>query len=263
MQPNYETLNVVFEQQIASIELNRPELANAINGIMAKELKQVFDQLSNQEDVKCIILTGAGNAFCSGQDLKEFDGNEEVDIKKILTEQYNPLVLAMRNSAKIIIGKINGAAAGAGLSLALNCDYTIALDSAKFAFSFINIGLVPDCGASFFLPRLAGRAKAFELASLGTPFSGREAFELGIVNQAMETQDLLDLKTKEIAGKYASGPGKSLAMIKSLLNHSFEQSLESMLEMEANYQVKAGASQDFHEGVKAFREKRKPVFNGR
>jgi 2-(1,2-epoxy-1,2-dihydrophenyl)acetyl-CoA isomerase len=235
MQPNYQTLNVVFEQQIASIELNRPELANAINGIMAKELKQIFDQLSNQEDVKCIILTGAGNAFCSGQDLKEFAGNEEVDIQKILTEQYNPLVLAMRKSPKIIIGKINGAAAGAGLSLALNCDYTIALDSAKFAFSFINIGLVPDCGASFFLPRLAGRAKAFELASLGTPFSGREAFELGMVNQAMETQSLLDLKTKEIAEKYASGPSKSLAMIKNLFNQSFENSLESMLEMEANY----------------------------
>jgi 2-(1,2-epoxy-1,2-dihydrophenyl)acetyl-CoA isomerase len=108
-----------------------------------------------------------------------------------------------------------------------------------------------------------GRAKAFELASLGTPFSGREAFELGMVNQVLETQSLLDLKTKEIAEKYASGPGKSLAMIKSLFNQSFDNSLESMLEMEANFQVSAGASQDFHEGVKAFREKKKPVFKGR
>ena len=263
MQPNYETLKVHFESNVATIELNRPDVANAINGIMAKELKQVFDQLSNLDDVKCIILTGAGNAFCSGQDLKEFAGNEEVDIHKILTEQYNPLVLAMRNSPKIIIGKINGAAAGAGLSLALNCDFTIALESARFAFSFVNIGLVPDCGASFFLPRLAGRAKAFELASLGTSFSGREAFELGMVNLVLETQSLLDLKTAEIAGKYASGPGKSLAMIKSLLNQSFEQSLESMLGLEASYQVEAGASQDFAEGVKAFWEKRKPVFKSR
>ncbi len=262
MHSNYQTIKVDFHNQIATIRLNRPEIFNAINGVMAKELKQAFDLLSKDDNVKCIILTGEGKAFCSGQDLNEFENMSEISITEVLQSRYNPLVMSMHNCPKIIIGKINGVATGAGLSLALSCDFTVAIESAVFSVSFVNIGLVPDCGASYYLPRLIGRAKAFELATLGYSFSAKDAHNIGMINMMVEHENILHRKTEELAERYANGPTKALGLIKKLLNRSFGHSLDKMLEKEASNQEKAGATQDFQEGINAFREKRKPVFTG-
>jgi len=259
---NYQTIIVDFQHNIATIRLNRPQILNAINGLMAKELKQAFDLLSEDENVKCIILTGEGNAFCAGQDLNEFNDMNEVSIYDVLQSRYNPLVESMHNCPKIIIGKINGIATGAGLSLALCCDFTVALDSAIFSVSFVNIGLVPDCGVTYYLPRLVGRAKALELATLGYSLSAKDAHNIGMINMIVENENILHRKTEELAKQFAKGPSKALGMIKQLLNCSFDNSLDKMLEKEAYYQEKAGSTEDFKEGIKAFREKRNPQFIG-
>lgn len=263
MHPEYKTIQVHYHHQIATLVLHRPEVLNAINGTMAKELKQAFDRLSEDDQVKVIILTGSGKAFCSGQDLKEFGNVAEIDILEILQERYNPLVMSMHNCPKVIIGKINGVAAGAGLSLALACDFTIALESASFSVSFVNIGLVPDCGASYFLPRLVGRAKAFELSTLGYTFSAKDAQNIGLINMMVEHETILHRKAEELAERYAHGPTQALGMIKQLLNRSFGHSLDKMLEKESSYQEKAGGTHDFLEGIRAFREGRKPEFSGK
>lgn len=262
MFPEYKTIKLGFHNQIATITLNRPEVMNAMNGLMAKELKQVFDRLAEDQRIKCIILTGEGKAFCSGQDLNEFNSIEDISIQEILQARYNPLIMSMHNCPKVIIGKINGPAAGAGLSLALACDFTVAIESATFTLSFVNLGLVPDCGASYFLPRLVGRAKAFEIATLGYTFSAKDAHNIGMINMMIEHENILHRKAEELAERYAAGPTKALGMIKSLLNRSFGNSLDRMLEKEASYQEKAGMTSDFLEGIQAFREKRKPNFIG-
>jgi len=263
MHSNYLTIKVHFHNHIATISLNRPEVYNAINGVMAKELKQAFDRLAEDDKVKCIILTGEGKAFCSGQDLNEFADLNDVSIQEILQSRYNPLVMSMHNCSKIIIGKINGIATGAGFSLALSCDFTIAIESATFSVSFVNIGLVPDCGASYYLPRLVGRAKAFELATLGYSFSAKDAHNIGMINMMVEHENILHRKTEELAERYSHGPTQSLGMIKQMLNRSFGQSLDKMLEKEASFQEKAGTTDDFQEGIRAFKEKRKPEFSGK
>lgn len=262
MHPEYRTIQVHLHNHIATLVLNRPEVLNAINGVMARELKQAFDRLADNDQVKVIVLTGQGRAFCAGQDLKEFDSLSEIDILEILQERYNPLVLSMHNCPKIIIGKINGITTGAGLSLALACDFTLALESAVFSAGFVNMALVPDCGASYFLPRLVGRAKAFELSTLGYSFSAKDAQNIGLINMMVEHENILHRKTEELADRYAHGPTRTLGMIKQLLNRSFGHSLDKMLEKEASYQEKAGATYDFREGMNAFREGRKPEFTG-
>lgn len=263
MHNQLQTIRVEIKSPLATITLNRPEVRNAINGTMAKELKQAFDRLAEDSQVKVIILTGEGTAFCSGQDLREHDSVEGLSLAEILQERYNPLIMSMHNCSKIIIGKINGFAAGAGLSLALGCDISVAIESANFAMSFVNLGLVPDCGASYFLPRLVGRAKAFELSTLGYTFSAKDAHNIGMINMMVEHENILHRKVNELAERYAAGPTQTLGMIKQLLNRSFGHSLDKMLEKEASYQEKAGKTGDFLEGVWAFREKKKPEFGGK
>jgi len=262
MHSNYQTIKVDLKNHLATITLNRPEVKNAINGPMAKELKQAFDRLSDDQEVKVIILTGEGSAFCSGQDLNEFPDFKDISLTEVLQERYNPLIMSMQHSSKVIIGKINGIAAGAGLSLALACDFTVAIESATFAMSFVNIGLVPDCGASYHLPRLVGRAKAFELCTLGYTFSANDAHNIGMINMMVENENILNIKVNELAERYASGPTQTLGMIKKLLNISFGHSLDKMLEKESGLQEKAGKTNDFKEGISAFREKRKTNFAG-
>lgn len=260
MHSSYETIQVEIKSSIATICLNRPQVRNAINAAMAGELKHAFDRLSENEAVKVIILTGEGMAFCSGQDLREHESPERLSLAAVLQDRYNPLIMSMHNCPKVIIGKINGMAAGAGLSLALACDITVAIESAGFALSFVNLGLVPDCGASYFLPRLVGRAKAFELCSLGYTFSAKDAHNIGMINMMVEHENILHRKVNELAERYAAGPTKTLGMIKQMLNRSFGHSLDKLLEKEASYQEKAGKTADFSEGIQAFREKRSAEF---
>lgn len=262
MYDSYKTILVSISNHLATITLNRPEIYNAINATMARELKSAFDKLADDEQVKVIILTGAGKAFCSGQDLNEFENPDDIAVAEVLQARYNPLIMSMNNCPKIIIGKINGVAAGAGLSLALACDYLAAIESAIFSCSFVNIALVPDCGATYFLPRLVGRAKAFELCTLGYRFSARDAHNIGMINVLVEHENILHRKVNELAERYSHGPTKALGMIKQLLNKSFGHSLDKMLEKEAIYQEMVVKTNDFKEGLKAFRDKRPPNFQG-
>jgi len=263
MHSNYQTIKVELKNHLATISLNRPKVKNAIDRTMARELKQAFDRLSDDSNVNVIILTGEGDSFCAGQDLNEFPDFNDISLAEVLQERYNPLVMSMHNCAKIIIGKINGIATGAGLSLALACDFTVAIESASFAVSFVNIGLVPDCGLSYHLPRLVGRAKAFELSTLGFKFSAQDAHNIGMINMMVEHENILHRKVNELAERYAAGPTQTLGMIKQLLNRSFGYSLDKMLEKEASYQEKAGKTADFKEGIFAFREKRNTEFTGK
>lgn len=260
---SFKTIQVSVNNHLATITLNRPEIYNAINSTLARELKMAFDKLSDFEPVKVIILTGAGTAFCSGQDLNEFENPEDISVSEVLQARYNPLIMSMHNCPKVIIGKINGIAAGAGLSLALACDFLVAIESAIFTCSFVNIALVPDCGATYFLPRLVGRAKAFELCTMGYRFSARDAHNIGMINVLVEHENILHRKVNELAERYAHSPTKTIGLIKQLLNKSFGHSLDKMLEKEAIFQESLVKTEDFKEGIKAFREKRQPDFSGK
>ncbi|MCC3153738.1 enoyl-CoA hydratase-related protein [Hymenobacter sp. BT770] len=246
---------------VATITLNRPDVFNAFNDSLSYELQDALKQVTLDAAVRAIVLTGAGRAFCSGQDLKAAQGAEQQSFSDSLHKRYNPIIRAMRAMPKPIIGRINGVAAGAGCSLALACDALVASSEASLIEVFINIGLVPDSGSSWFLPRLVGTLKAFELCSLGSKVPAEEALRLGLVNQVVAPEQL-DEATYALAARYAAAPTKSIGLIKQMLNKAGAATLDEMLDYEAHCQQVAGESEDYFEGVKAFSEKRKPVFKG-
>jgi 2-(1,2-epoxy-1,2-dihydrophenyl)acetyl-CoA isomerase len=246
---------------IATITLNRPEVFNAFDDQQSYELQDALKQVTRDVNVRVVILTGAGRAFCSGQDLKAIAGAEKRSLADSLHKRYNPIIRAMRELPKPIICRLNGVAAGAGCSLALACDYVVASTEASLIEVFVNVGLVLDSGSSYFLPRLVGMRKAFELSTLGTKVKADEALRLGLVNQVVAPEEL-DAAVQEIAERYASAPTKAIGLMKKMLNKSFESSLDEMLDYEAYCQEIAGNSADNREGVAAFNEKRKPVFTG-
>ncbi len=257
----YKTILSEQRENILIISLNRPDVYNAFNSDMLSELHEAFKKAGEDEKIRCIILTGTGKAFCSGQDLKDFN-DKKLTFKEALEQKYNPLIKNIAYLPKPVICAINGVAAGAGISLALACDYRIAAESATMTEVFINVGLVPDSGSSYFLPRIVGYAKAFEMCATGDKVTAAEAKEIGLVNKVVSGKLLM--KSAEATAKgFASRPTKAIGMIKDLLNRSFESSLDEMLKLEGDHQETAGNSVDFREGIASFLEKRKPVFKGK
>jgi len=258
----YKFIRYTLEGGIATITLNRPEVYNALNDEITFELQDAFKAVGKDQNVRVVILAGEGKAFCSGQDLKASAAQPNRSFKESLEKRYNPIIRAMRQLPKPIICQLNGVAAGAGCSIALACDIIVAAEEAVLIEVFVQIGLVPDSGSSFFLPRLVGMAKAFELCSMGSRVSAKEALAMGLVNKVVPAADLAEA-VKGYAAYYATAPTKAIGLIKKMLNKSATSSLEDMLTYESYCQEIAGASEDHKEGVKAFGEKRKAVFVGK
>ena len=257
----YNTILLETKDGKATITLNRPNVFNAFNEELSYELQAALKEVSKNIEVRVVILTGAGKAFCSGQDLKSIEGSENRSLSESIHKRYNPIIKGIRNMPKPVICKLNGVAAGAGCSLALACDMIIASEKASLIEVFVNVGLVLDSGSSYFLPRLVGSAKAFELSTMGSKVKAEEALKLGMVNRVVE-EDELDDAVDEIANYYINAPTKAIALMKKMLNKSFYSDLDTMLEYEAYCQEIAGHSGDYKEGLKAFMEKRKPNFSG-
>lgn len=257
----YECLLYQVQDGVATITLNRPDVFNAFNDQQSYDLQDALKQVARDEQVRAVVLTGAGKAFCSGQDLKAIAGASKRDLSESLEKRYNPIIRAMRNLPKPIICKLNGVAAGAGCSLALACDMVVASAAASMIEVFVNVGLVLDSGSSFFLPRAVGSLKAFELSTLGSKVTAEEALQLGMVNKVVAPEEL-DAAVAELAARYATAPTKAIGMMKKMLNKSFNSTLDEMLDYEAYCQKIAGNSEDYKEGVAAFNEKRKPQFKG-
>jgi 2-(1,2-epoxy-1,2-dihydrophenyl)acetyl-CoA isomerase len=258
----FQFLKYEVKDGVATITLNRPEVYNALNDGITYELQDALKASAKDDQVRVVVLTGEGKAFCSGQDLKAGTEQEKRSFMDSLTKRYNPIVRAMRSLPKPIVCKLNGVAAGAGCSLVLACDVIVASEEATLIEVFVNIGLVPDSGSSYFLPRLVGTVKAFELCSMGSRVKAKEALELGMINKVVPF-DQLDLATKEYTDYFAHAPTKTIGLIKKMLNKSATSSLEDMLEYEAYCQEIAGSSHDYKEGVSAFLEKRKAKFLGK
>ncbi|HEY9048735.1 MAG TPA: enoyl-CoA hydratase-related protein [Ohtaekwangia sp.] len=259
---SYTCITYTVSDGVATITLNRPVVYNALNDEITYELQDALKAVAKDDAVRVVVLTGAGKAFCSGQDLKAAAGTEKRSFIDSLHKRYNPIIRAMRNLPKPIVGRLNGVAAGAGCSLALACDILVASEEATLIEVFVNIGLVPDSGSSYFLPRLVGMAKAFELCSMGSKVKASEALQLGLVNKVAPA-DQLDAAVKIYTDYFAMAPTKSIGLIKKMLQKASTASLDEMLEYEAYCQEIAGNTEDYREGVNAFLEKRKPSFKGK
>ncbi len=262
--PEFQTLLYTISDSVCTIVMNRPEVHNALNEQMKTDLNEAFRASEKDSAVRCIVLRGAGEkAFCSGQDLKEHGGSQtKRSLKESLEKSYNPLIRKMRSMEKPIIGMINGVAAGAGLSIALACDLRTMADNARLIEVFIRIGLVPDSGSHWFLPRLVGMAKAFEFAALGEDITAAEAERVGLVNRVFPSS-ALEQATTELARKLAKAPTKAIGLIKRTLNKAAVSDLDSLLDYEATVQDIASHTNDHSEGLQAFLEKRPAKFTGK
>ena len=259
----YNTILSSTENGICSITLNRPDVFNSFNEEMSAEFIDALKKAGKDEAARVVVISGTGKAFCSGQDLKDIKsqtGNRS--LSESVLRRYNPMIMAVREMAKPVICKLNGVAAGAGASLALACDMIIAVETASLIEVFVNVGIVPDSGSSFFLPRLVGYNKAFELCTLASKVSAKEALEMGFIYKVVSAEEL-ESTVLTLAQHYASGPTKAYGMIKKMLNKSYTAGLADMLQYEAYCQEMAGRSEDYKEGVSAFVEKRKPQFKGK
>ncbi|GLQ07129.1 2-(1,2-epoxy-1,2-dihydrophenyl)acetyl-CoA isomerase PaaG [Sneathiella chinensis] len=259
----YETIQFSLEAGVATITLNRPDKLNTFTGKMHMELQSLFPVLEGDE-VRAVLITGAGRAFGAGADLGETastDSGDKPDLGATLETQYNPLILFLRGLDKPVISAVNGLAAGASMSLALAADICLAARSAYFLQAFCHIGLIPDAGSTYFLPRLVGSGKAMGLAMLGDKIPAEEAERMGLIWKVCDDEALMD-EARALATRLAAGPTKGLGYIKQALNASPENSLAEQLTLERNLQKAAGETHDFAEGVMAFHSKRPPQFKG-
>ena len=255
--------NILFEiaDQTGIITFNRPKVYNSFNRAMALEVQQALDQCDADPGVRAIFLTATGKAFCAGQDLQELTGPDAPNFKTILGEHYNPIIQRLRSIEKPIVCGVNGVAAGAGANIALACDITVAAASATFIQAFSKIGLIPDSGGTFFLPRIIGRQKAAALMMLGEKVTAAEAQEMGMIYKVLPDENFAE-NALAIAKTLAQMPTRGLMLTKRLLNLSLTNNLEQQLAAEDEYQTEAGGTHDYQEGVAAFLEKRKAVFTG-
>lgn len=258
-----QSIKITIQNNVAYVTLNRPEVFNSFNREMALRLQDTLDQCEQNEEVRAIVLTGEGKAFCAGQDLKEVTHPElNPGFKKILEEHYNPIIQRIRNIEKPVVGAINGVAAGAGANIALACDIVLAHEKVSFIQAFSKIGLIPDSAGTFFLPRLIGFQKASALMMLGDRISAVEAERIGMLYKVLSLETFKEEIT-ELAEKLAKMPTKALGLTKKVLNQSLTNDLESQLALESKHQIEASESEDYREGVASFVEKRVPNFKGK
>lgn len=262
----FETIIYEKSDGVATITFNRPDALNAVNHTMGLELLSALRSADRDADVRCIIITGKGRAFCAGEDIQDLRGDYEGGVNPKLGERllskYNPIIRRIRDTDKPVIAAVNGVAAGGGAGIAYSCDLRIASDSAKFIQAFIRVGLAPDSGTSFFLPRLVGFAKAMELSLTGDELTSKDAERFGVVTKVVPAEQLMTT-ARELALKLAKGPTKAIGLTKRALNKSISSDLDTILEYESYFQEIAGATSDHVEAVKAFFEKRKPNFQGK
>lgn len=256
------SLNIHTEDGICTLTLNRPEKFNSFNRDMALALQGALDEVRNDDAIRCVVLTGAGKAFCAGQDLAEATDPEGPELEDIVAQHYNPIILRIRQLEKPVIAAVNGVAAGAGANIALACDVVLAAESASFIQAFSKIGLIPDSGGTYFLPRLIGLQRASALMLTGDKVMAPEAAQMGMIYRAVPDAQLPQV-TASLAANLAQMPTVALGLTKRALNKTFQHSLQAQLELEKDMQTKAGTTDDFKEGVNAFLEKRKPVFQGK
>jgi 2-(1,2-epoxy-1,2-dihydrophenyl)acetyl-CoA isomerase len=249
------------EDGIGFITFNRPDKLNSFNREMSLLMQQRLDECASQKDIRCIYITGTGKGFSAGQDLSEAVDPDGPGMKKILSEHYNPIITRLRNLPKPIVAAVNGVAAGAAANIAFACDVVVAAQSASFLQAFSKIGLIPDSGGTYILPRLIGWQKASALMMLGDKISATEAQAMGMLYKVFSDESFAT-ESKNIALTLAQMPTKGLSYIKHVLNKSMTNSLEDQLLLEDEFQQKAAATADYKEGVGAFLEKRKPVFKG-
>lgn len=264
-QTTFNTIEYIVNQGLATLILNRPDRLNSFNSEMHDEVKQAFKNIKEDAEVRCLLITGAGRGFCAGQDLSDRSvsvGDEAPDLSVSVEKNYNPLIRNITSLEMPVICAVNGVAAGAGANIALACDLVIAAKSASFIQSFNKLGLIPDSGGTWVLPRLIGQARALKLTLLGEKVSAEEALLMGMIAQVSEDEELM--KDAESLGlQLAKGPTKGLGLIKRAIRASSNNSLEEQLELEKQCMGIAGRSDDYREGVAAFMEKREPNYKGK
>ena len=262
---SFEHILFTIEQGVATLTLNRPAQLNSFNAQMHKEVREALKQLRQSPEARCLLITGNGRGFCAGQDLSDRNvapGAEAPDLGESIEHNYNPLIRALRDLPMPVVCAVNGVAAGAGANIALACDITLAAKSASFIQAFCKIGLVPDSGGTWTLPRAVGMARAKALALLGDKLSAEQAEQWGMIWRCVDDEALQDEALK-LARHLAAQPTYGLALIKRALNASASNSFDAQLDLERDLQRLAGRSEDYREGVAAFMEKRTPEFKGR
>jgi 2-(1,2-epoxy-1,2-dihydrophenyl)acetyl-CoA isomerase len=246
---------------VATLCFNRPQVFNSVNKEVALVMQQHLRDCQQNPEVRAVLLTGAGKAFCAGQDLAEITGPNSPEVAEIVEKHYNPIVQLIRDLDKPVVAAVNGVAAGAGANLALACDVVVAKESASFIQAFSRIGLIPDSGGTYFLPRLIGMQRASALMLTGDKVSATEAAQMGMIYKVFADESF-DQEVSALVRKLAAMPTKGLAYTKQLLNGTFGNDLAQQLRNEADYQLRAGHTTDYREGVSAFLEKRQPTFKG-